>query len=326
MESNVRKCNENFVRTRELCELAKNDNEQPFGECRLRLCCQTLEFNKWSLSSKSYLAHKYCLCLGDFNKFVFWIRLKVWNLPYFLVLKLIVSDGSVGLTSGGADSRIGIWSPVNYTLLKQISTHSVLCLKWLGPGTGYLASGGADFVINIYETKTFTFVRRLVGHTGMVYSLDVMTNGNLFSGSDDASVWIWNLNTGQKLVGYNPLSIAITGVKVISSGIVAVVGNKKTMMFIDATTSTGTSLTVALGSAILSGTLLYNSDQVFATAWSKTVTLINTNTYAFLLDIPTTYTTICLEYFPSGKFLDLLNREEIFREWLFVNVFLFFFF
>lgn len=236
------------------------------------------------------------------------------NLIFSFLRLLKVSDGSVGLASGGADSRIGIWSPVNYTLLKQISTHSVLCLKWLGPGTGYLASGGADFVINIYETKAFTFVRRLVGHTGMVYSLDVMTNGNLFSGSDDNSVWIWNLNTGQKGVGYNPLSVAITGVKVISSGIIAVVGNKKTMMFIDATTSTGTSLIVASGSAILAGTLLFNNDQVFVTAWSKTVTLINTNSYAFLLDIPTTYTTICLEYFPPGEFLDKFNRAEIVRE------------
>lgn len=212
-----------------------------------------------------------------------------------------VNDGNVILASGGADNRIGFWSPFNYSLLNQISTHQVLCLKWLGPNSGYIASGGTDYIINIYETQTFSFVRRLEGHSGYVNSLDVMTNGNLFSGSDDNTVWVWNLNTGQQIVGYNPLSAAITGVKVLSSGIIAVVGQKKSMIFVDASAGTGITVIVASGTATLSGALLYNSDQIFATAWPNKVSLINTNTKNGILDIPTDYATQSLEYFPPCK-------------------------
>lgn len=209
-----------------------------------------------------------------------------------------MSDGSVVLASGGADSRIGIWSPFNYTLLNQISTHSIRCLKSLGPNTSYLASGGTDFVINIYETKTFTFLRRLTGHSGTIFALDVMQNGYLFSGSNDGLVKIWNLNSGQLVIGYDPLSVPITGVKAIASGLVAIVGEKKTMMFVDSSTSTGYSLTLATGTATLNGALLYNNDQIFVTAYNQKVSLADAYTYTSLREFATTYTTISLEYYP----------------------------
>lgn len=209
-----------------------------------------------------------------------------------------MSDGSIALVTGGADSKIVISNPFNYSLLTQITTHSVRCLKWFGPNTTYLASGGADFVINIYETRTFTFVRRLTGHTGIVYSLDIMTNGSLFSGAADSLVKIWNPNNGQLIVTYIPLSASITSVKVVNTGMVAVVGDKKSMMFVDVETATGYTITVASGNALLNGALLYNNDQIFATAWGQKVSLIDANLYTSLRDISTVYSTKCLEYYP----------------------------
>lgn len=201
------------------------------------------------------------------------------------------------LASGSSDNRIAIWNPFNFSLLNQISTHQVRCLKWLGPTTGYLASGGYDDIINIWDTIRFKFVRRLEGHSDRVNTLDVLSNGYLASGSQDENIKVWDANTGQVVKTFSSvLSASVYRIDQMANGLLAVVGDKKSMVFLNLTSSSLQSVTVANGNKNLNGLLLYSNDQVLATAYDQKFSLINTTSFQKIQDFSTTYTPIRFEY------------------------------
>ena len=59
------------------------------------------------------------------------------------------------------------------------------------------AGGGGN--ISIWNTETSKVVRNLKGHTSGIWSLKVLKNGNLASGSGDNTIKIWNTQSGELL-------------------------------------------------------------------------------------------------------------------------------
>lgn len=55
--------------------------------------------------------------------------------------------------------------------------------------------GNADSTIKIWKTDDGSLITTLNGHTNKVYSLAVLQNGYLVSGSQDKSINVWNAYT-----------------------------------------------------------------------------------------------------------------------------------
>ncbi len=72
-------------------------------------------------------------------------------------------------------------------------------LKYLPYKNGFVASASDDKSVNIWNTLTFTSIRKYTGHTGWVRSLDQIDNDTMVSGSQDNTIRIWRISTGQTL-------------------------------------------------------------------------------------------------------------------------------
>ena len=57
--------------------------------------------------------------------------------------------------------------------------------------TGSFASESLDKKIIIWDTKSWSSIKTLTGHTSSVYSLAVLPDGSLASGSYDETIRIW---------------------------------------------------------------------------------------------------------------------------------------
>ena len=51
-----------------------------------------------------------------------------------------------------------------------------------------------DKTIKIWDTDTGSLIKTLTGHTDRVFSLAVLPNGFLASGSHDNTIKIWNIH------------------------------------------------------------------------------------------------------------------------------------
>jgi len=66
---------------------------------------------------------------------------------------------------------------------------------------GQLVSGGSAGILTLYETQTGNKVRDFIGHTSMVWAVAVSPdNRTLVSGSDDQTVRLWDIGSGQNLL------------------------------------------------------------------------------------------------------------------------------
>jgi WD40 repeat protein len=64
---------------------------------------------------------------------------------------------------------------------------------------GYVASAARDNSVNIWDTQTRTSIQRYTNHTGWVNSLDQIDNDTMVSGSEDKTIRIWKISTGETL-------------------------------------------------------------------------------------------------------------------------------
>jgi WD40 repeat protein len=72
-------------------------------------------------------------------------------------------------------------------------------LKYLPFKNGYVASASDDYTVNVWNTMTLTSIRKYTSHTSAVYSLDQIDNDTMVSGSQDNTIRIWKISTGETL-------------------------------------------------------------------------------------------------------------------------------
>jgi WD40 repeat protein len=83
-------------------------------------------------------------------------------------------------------------SPNNHT--------DVICyIKYLSYKNGFVASASFDYTVIIWDTLTWTSIQTFTSHTSFVYSLDQIDNDTVVSGSNDNTIRIWKISTGETL-------------------------------------------------------------------------------------------------------------------------------
>jgi WD40 repeat protein len=80
-------------------------------------------------------------------------------------------------------------------------TSGIWHLKYLLFKNGYVAS--ADKTVNVWNTLTWTSIQRYTNHSSYVYSLDQIDNDTMVSGSEDNTIHIWKISTGETLQTIN---------------------------------------------------------------------------------------------------------------------------
>jgi WD40 repeat protein len=82
----------------------------------------------------------------------------------------------------------------------------------------YPSASGSFQEIKIWDISSGSLKRTLTGHSGSIFSLAVLQNGDLASGSRDKTIKIWDSSTWElkrTLVGH---SVRITSLAVLHDG------------------------------------------------------------------------------------------------------------
>jgi WD40 repeat protein len=101
------------------------------------------------------------------------------------------------------------------TISPNLHTSTIHHLKHLSYKNGYVASASADNTVNIWEALTWTSIRRYLGHSNWVFSLDQIDNDTMVSGSNDKTIRIWKISTGETLKTINA-NASVYAVRVFS--------------------------------------------------------------------------------------------------------------
>lgn len=100
------------------------------------------------------------------------------------------------IASISRDRTLRYWDIAAERCIRTITAHAaaVLCVAAVSPRM--IATGSADHTIGLW-TEEGTLMRSLTGHDGWVWGLTPMGRDRLASASEDGSVRIWNLNSGE---------------------------------------------------------------------------------------------------------------------------------
>jgi hypothetical protein len=123
------------------------------------------------------------------------------------------------LVSGSEDKAIHIWQISTGKTLKIIDVgKSVYSVKSLS--NGLIACGLYGGNITIYEYSTGNLIQTLKGHTGTVYSLEILNEQFMASGSWDRKVIVWDLYSYS--IKYNlSQQISVSCIKRLSPSLMA---------------------------------------------------------------------------------------------------------
>jgi WD40 repeat protein len=100
--------------------------------------------------------------------------------------------------------------------LTSFHSKAIIFLKYL-PIIGLVASISENNTINEWNPITWSSIQRYENHTDLVNDLDQIDNDTLVSGSDDGTIHIWKISTGetvQKII----VSERVNSVRVLLSG------------------------------------------------------------------------------------------------------------
>jgi WD40 repeat protein len=156
------------------------------------------------------------LLVGGYNNVI-----EVWDLNDYEIVKLIsgsygINDqGSVrtiafspngnSIASGSGSSRIKIWNAHNGSEIKTIESRSANQVLTFSPNSEFIAAA-YDSLIDIYNANTGKLVKTLAGHrreingfTKLVRQMNFIDENHLISASDDKTVKLWEIETGNCL-------------------------------------------------------------------------------------------------------------------------------
>jgi WD40 repeat protein len=100
--------------------------------------------------------------------------------------------------------------------LANFHSKPIIFLKYL-PITGYVASTSEDNTINVWDPITWSSIHTYTNHTNWVNDLDQIDKDTLVSGSNDGTIHIWKISTGETVKKIN-VSLSVHSVKVLLNG------------------------------------------------------------------------------------------------------------
>jgi WD40 repeat protein len=138
----------------------------------------------------------------------------------------------------------------------------------------YFISASDDTYIKVWDATLYWLINTITGHTGNVNILEVLSNGQIVSGSSDNTVKIWNQN-GTISASFNPFGNSVTCLKEISTGFIAI-GGKSTSVYIYSTNGILVyTLSTALSSAQCIDMTIYNKKILAMVHNSPVIVLFN---------------------------------------------------
>ena len=157
----------------------------------------------------------------------------------------------------------------------MLGAHSsqIECIRLMQNGA-YFISASDDTYIKVWDAKLYWLINTISGHTGNVNILEVLSSGQIMSGSSDNTVKIWNQN-GTISASFNPFGGSITCLREISTGFVAI-GGKSTSVYIYSTNGTLVyTLSATLASAQCVGMTIYDKKVLAIAQNSALIVLFN---------------------------------------------------
>ena len=225
----IRKFDENHV-FRKSIQIDENSNRliTSFDDKTIKIydlttgiCLKTLDKHQDWVSSILLISNNKFVS-GSFDK-----TLKIWDLNSFECLNTLGNGKKVSfmclisnheIACGCDDGFINIWN-LNSLDVRSIKAHDncVVCLKLID--TTKLASCSSR--IKIWDLQTLKCIQTLDGHSNLICSLESITNEFLLSCSEDQSVKLWNVNTGECLNSID-FDNRVYSIKLFNNDLVAV--------------------------------------------------------------------------------------------------------
>jgi WD40 repeat protein len=115
-----------------------------------------------------------------------------FNKIYFNIFKVVIGDNGSGQIEYLDNGTFKTISP-------NFHFGAIRHLKYLPYKNGYVASASGDSTVNVWNTLTWVSIQRYTNHTMTVYCLDQIDNDTMVSGSDDQTIRIWKISTGETL-------------------------------------------------------------------------------------------------------------------------------
>ncbi len=131
----------------------------------------------------------------------------------------LINDNQIACSCD--DGSINIWDFKTLTKVKSFEKDNcLLYLKFVYKSKLIACTG--DNKIMILNLDTFECIKVLDGHSDKIYSLELTSDGNLFSCSDDKTVKLWELETGDELLKSIDFEHPVNCIKVLNDIYIAV--------------------------------------------------------------------------------------------------------
>ena len=133
----------------------------------------------------------------------------------------LISDNQIAL--GCENGFIYIRDLNGLTKIKSFKAHEnwIPCLSLVNKTKLISCSGHKDNKIKIWDLETYKCIKILEGHSDMVRYLEVTSDGDLLSCSDDKTVKQWDIETGELLETFK-FNHSILCVKALDDDLIAV--------------------------------------------------------------------------------------------------------